>query len=74
MLFPIIRWIQDWLYICTFIFVLPLFVLFLMSFFLVETPEFLFASRRYDECLVSLNYIARFNGKPELDRIEDRHK
>lgn len=73
MLYPIITLIQDWLYICVFVFCLPVALLFLMSFFLVETPEFYFANKRYPECLESLNYIARFNGKPELEGIKDRH-
>ena len=73
MLYPIITWIKDWLFICAFIFVLPLILLFLMSFLLIETPEFLFASKRYDECLASLNYIAKFNGKPPLDKIDEVH-
>ena len=73
MLYPIITYIQEWLYICAFIFCLPLMVLFLMSFFLIETPEFLFASKRYDECLESLNYIAKFNGKEPLLTLGIKH-
>ena len=69
MLYPVITWIQDWLLICAFIFCFPLIVLFLMSFFLCETPEFYFANKRYAECLESLNYIARFNGKEPLTEI-----
>jgi hypothetical protein len=69
MLYPVIVFIENWLHICFFIFILPLAILLFMSFFLVETPEFLYANRKFDECLVALNQIAKFNGKDELTSI-----
>lgn len=69
MLYPVIVFIENWLHICFFIFILPLAVLLFMSFFLVETPEFLYATRQFDQCLVALNQIAKFNGKEELASV-----
>jgi len=48
MLYPIITYIQDWLLICFFIFVLPMTILLFMSKVLVETPEFLYSQKRFD--------------------------
>ena len=70
MLYPIITFITDWLHICFFILTLPLLLLFVMSLFIVEPPEYLYSQKRYKECLESLNYIARFNGKEELASLE----
>jgi hypothetical protein len=41
-----------------------------MSMVIVETPEFYFVKKDYDRCLQSLNYIAKFNGKPKLQSLE----
>lgn len=69
MLSPIL-FITNWLYIYIFLFIIPLAVLLVMSFFIVEPPEYLFYKKQYDECLASLNYIARFNGQPELKEFQ----
>lgn len=70
MLYPIIRWVHHWSDICLYVFIIPLLGLLIMSFFICETPEFYFVHKKYDECLKSLNYIAKFNGKPELRMIQ----
>lgn len=69
MLFPIIRFIEDWLLICFFIFIIPLLILLGMSYFIVETPEFLYVTGKYTQCLESLNSIAKFNRKPQLTAL-----
>ena len=69
MLYFIVTYITNWLDIALWIFVLPMSILFFMSLFLVETPEFLFVQRRYKECLESLNYIAKFNGKEKIEEL-----
>lgn len=48
MIYPIITFIKDWFDICIYIFILPLVVLLVMSFFIVEPPEYLFTMKRYD--------------------------
>ena len=63
MLYPIIRWLRNWSDICLYVFIVPLLILLVMSFFICETPEFYYVHKKYDECLESLNFIARFNGK-----------
>lgn len=65
-LYPIIVFIWDWQNIIFFIFIVPLVGLLVMSIFIVETPEFYFVQKKYDQCLDSLNYIAKFNNRPQL--------
>ena len=48
MLYPIVTFIKDWLQICFFIFIIPLVALLVMSYFIVEPPEYLFSMKRYD--------------------------
>ena len=41
-----------------------------MSIWIVEPPEFFYVQKKYEECLRSLNYIAKFNGLPPLKEIK----
>lgn len=70
MLYPIIVWLKNWDLICIFVFIVPLLVLIFMSFFIKETPEFFYTQKMYPEALSSLNYIARFNNRPQLQDID----
>ena len=47
-LFPIIKLIEDWKYICLFIFILPLIILMIMSIWIVEPPEFFYVQKKYE--------------------------